>query len=647
MHGLLFQEIRYSQSACTVYKWNKRLANCTSIITICVVLGKCDAFVIANFDDDCSKQFVRRLQTLFQSEDLACLTTADFVPGVTHNENLYNAMLFCKIVIVIGTRRLTQNKRVKTDVEMAVAYNINHTGNQVVPILLNKDEGLPPELNQITAILYNSSESDCDKTLISRIKKTLNYQKMSSIDDDSVSAANGTIIELQFPEDDENNEKQSLPTETQSNETVNPNSPNTRTTPEAQSLSFEQNNNQEIETTPPMSSDQDRKYNLNILEPFRSERCYDLIYRWAKVLYWICIMVGSVSIALSFSLSLLINPDTRFMLTLISRILLTIPMFIAIRRVNLYVSNAANVMTNERLEFQEPAVQQIGNHMVAENQMMNNVTDVKQILLCIQQFLCIVARVNFITAWLYPLTWALLLKQLGYFGREIYKGNGFWFVYICKATDFVILILVQGFLRTLIGIYHYERNLLVESHKLQQDPKSQELRNTMSSTATWLHSRINTTAKQITTFGLLLILVAIPVILWNHGITSLIKSSKEALNGYMTLMFWLILLEMLMHCPTRHMKTVAVLANALAVFALHFAFEQNPLVMESLTCFLPFVELRMLCLMSMFCLLLHCTTVLKTNNWPLPSFQLNEIRKRQAPLIIIAIVLLVCSTLLA
>jgi hypothetical protein len=264
---------------------------------------------------------------------------------------------------------------------------------------------------------------------------------------------------------------------------------------------------------------------------------------------------------------------------------------------------------------------------------------------CLRCFLRSVAHVNLITAWLYSISFVFLLWLIGSYDKEIYQGST-TMSYINILNDFVIQIMMQAFLRTLIGLHHYERTPEVEAHRIEQEQQSYSFSDEISSTRTLLRKRANTRNNKALIAGLVIAFVAI-VAHYNDIYTGVYRIPAEVRKIYVGLVIWLLVLEALMNCPKRHMKVTAVATNFLAICILvllkwksNWKVQNYPHFEESLTYFLPFIELRMVCLMSAFFLCLSNLTLLQTNNWPLPSL---EMRMKQAITVALVALLVVSA----
>ena len=633
-----------------------------------------------NENDSVSRRFLdQALRPLFLREERKCLTSFDFVPGVCYQDNLDNALLFSNIVIIVVTSHLTRDRRVRRNITAVISDDISCDSCRVIPILIEHNDELPTQLKSITGIPYDSSQPDCNDLLAKGLEKAFLFQevhKWGSVENSSYIAPAETSGSYHGSERTPREEVQlshSSAEVPRSLEISDSAADEQLTQQEIARVSqtavkehihvqkiHEPNESakegpQKISTTPrnPVSHSP-RPYQLEIFGVFRSSWCYAMrralmmkpgnFYDILRILSLALILILCLPAhaADHVSSSTPVNPLHTF----ISRLLRALAMIIAAAGLRQYLGNFQRVCSDERLEFGEERVTRIGKHLIGENQMDADVQDPDEMFDHLRRFLGSVALVNFITAWLYPITITVLLWQLGYYDRKIYQGST-WVAYINILQDVVVLNLMQGFLRTLIGIHHYERTLLVEAHKMEQESESDEQ---IRSAAILLRERTNNRNRNALGVCFVIALVSIAAACYNGNYAG--RSLSEVRNPYACLIIWLFVLEALINCPKRHMKVTAVAINSLAIGALlllkwngNWKVQDYPDFEKSLTRFLPFIELRMLCLMSTFHLLLDGITLLQTNNWPLPSLRMRDNCMKRA-ITLPLVVLLVGSAIL-
>lgn len=606
-------------------------------------LGQADAYVILNPKDSVSQRFVTQtLRPLLQRKGRTCLTSGDFVSGVTHDENVTRAIKFTNIVIVVVTALLARGKRVERDISTAVSDDIKHNSERVVPILLGKGQDPPPQLTSICSISYDPTHPgrEAEQRLEDELEKAFRFQdarkrdlvtssrdllcrKRAEAEKDRVTSASATNLQQEIIRPPQHfNREMELETcdsegdETQFEHTTTPQAHQTTRSPKEPQVA---------------SADSTKTYELHIFEPFRSGLYYHARRR-AYTMYCISILVSSLLFVTSFILSLIPNEGTDKPAVctpqkLVTHGLLLLFAVVPARQFSLYLNNAARPDPRETVILGEGRLRRIANHMMGESQMEHQVESPDEMFVKLCLFLQSVATVNLVTAWLYSVTLSALLWQLGYF----IQGSNTEGDYCWVVLQFVVLTLAQGFLRTLIGIYHYERNLLVDTHKIVADGEPEECCAQIRKAARMLNERISVPIKRALIFGTLLAVVVILVTGYDIGSAATTSNKSEARDSYTEscLIIWLLVVEALINCPTRHMKITAVALNALAVVGLwllevKLGVNHNLLFGNSLPHFLSLLDLRILCLVSPFFLMLYTLTVLRTKNWPLTTVELRQ-----------------------
>ena len=518
-----------------------------------------------------SRNFLAQtLRPLFHREDRTCITSLDFVPGVCYEHNLNNALLFSTIVIIIVTANLTKDPRVERDVSAVTSKEVKCGSCRVIPILLGDIDDLPIQLDPITSITYDTSQSDCDDLLSNGLKKAFQFQEQhksgsvtncSGIAPDGTSGSYGNAERVTHEEVQISNGSDTLPRATEISDSA----------PDQQSAHLL------------ASSDKPRNLNSYGTRPFQLELFRVFRSGWGDAMRTALLMKpGYIFAVLRIFFGALLtglcllafvadhvssdsDPTVISLSACINQLLRPLAMFIFASELCRYMGNVQHVCTKELLGFNEAEVRQIGNHLVGESQMDRNVQTPCEMFKHLHCFLRSVAHVNVITAWLYPVTMTILLWQQGYYDRQIRqgsRGNQSW-AYVYILQDIVVLNLMQGFSRTLIGLHHYERNLLVEAYKMERKSESDGRCEQIRSAAAMVRERTNSRNKKALGLCAIIALLSITAAVYNNIHAS--GSLTEVRGPYACLVAWLIVLEALMNCPKRHMKFTAVATNAMAI----------------------------------------------------------------------------------
>lgn len=622
-----------------------------------------DAFVILSENDSVSRRFLNQtLRPLFLREEWKCLTAADFVPGVSYQNNFDNAILFCKIVIIIVTIGLMKDRRCKRELEAVLTDDVTDGKCRVNYILVEPTSELPSYLKSITGIPYDNSQPDCNDELARKLKIAFLFQETHKWGPSKSSTCNVAlaensegsgqtapeVIQLSQSSDEMPVSSEISASDSEADEpTQHPVIQTLETGLEGHRHAERSNElttcpekiqgSQELLRTPQTftSSNPQLQYHLDIFKVYRSSwfsfMRSALLLKSGDCTYSVLIQRGFIfAITLTMCLSAVYNSD-----------MLIIGLFRACLMVSVafelyqHMKNLQRPIREERLEFCELSVHQIGNHLAGESEIATDDQEPlpADIFDCLCRFLRSVALVNFLAACFYSISVTILLGLIGYYDTLIYQGSTM-VSYAKVLCDAFFLIMTQAYLRTLIGIYHYERALLVEAHRIAHKQQTDNFRKQIHLTATFLRKRANTWSSKA-------LIISLPIALVCTAALAFADTGIIPTKSYACLVAWLFVLEALINCPKRHMKVAAVAANSLAIFAVVLLkWTDNwktPDFEQSLAHFLPPIELRMLCLILASFLLLDGITHLQTNNWPLPSLDMRMKKAITVPLVILLV----------
>jgi hypothetical protein len=586
------------------------------LIVCSILVGEFDAFIIFNKDDAIAKQFlVRKLQPWFEEKGKKCLTPTEYVPGVSEMKNLDNALSLCKIVIILVTPQLTQDSKCMSNIEAVMTHDINRVKNGVVPILLEDNNELPSEIQALSGIKYDESKPDCDYLLNKQLQCALGFQEFGRDHGGDYGSSSSEQVEEQLNHGCDEISVSSTISDSATG--CSPRSTQEHTTPQ-----------NSISLNP-------RPYLLDIMKFYRSS--------WCRNMRTLLLMNPGIRPAtiriLLFSL-ILISCFHR--VNLLPRAL---AMVVAASEFCQFLANVQLPCSNERLEFDEQSMRLIRKHLIGENQIEAKVQNPDDVFNSLRSFLTSVVLVNVLAAWFHSASIIVLLWLLGHYDGGIYQGST-WLSYMNILVDAISLLVMQGCFRTLIGAYHYERTLLVGAHQIGLESQSDGFRQQIRQTAIFLQERNHAWNLKALRAGSAIALVSMVILAaarysHNYSVSILAEGKTFYLIGF------LFVHEALLNCPKRHMKITAVLIDALAICALvslkwtgDWKIQNYPDFEKSLALFLPFIEIRMLCFMSAFQLILHLLTSLQIRNWPLPTLEIghNWIKKAiTMPLVVLLV----------
>ena len=179
------------------------------------------------------------------------------------------------------------------------------------------------------------------------------------------------------------------------------------------------------------------------------------------------------------------------------------------------------------------------------------------------------------------------------------------------------MVVAQGFIRTMIEIHHYERNLLIEAHKMLHNQNLENRTKPLVSSSKLLQGRTSQGAAAALPVGTVICFCTLLITLLGPHSSIGVKTGAfpTRTKQFALLISWMLLVESLMSCSTRNMKITAVAINTTLASALIYyswSMNYNPHFKRLPTHFLPFIELTVLCLLSAFYLMLNVQTSAKT-----------------------------------
>ena len=391
-----------------------------------------------------------------------------------------------------------------------------------------------------------------------------------------------------------------------------------------------------------------KQFRLNLHSPFQT---LEYLHGRAYVIKYIGIIPAIVYAPLTFFIYLS-NYDSHdrtipleIIQILLGHFLLLALLLIIPYHLFLYLTKIGAEEEDEILLLCERNMKQIRKFLIAEGQMKHDVRNPRLIFKKLKQFLQSVARVNLITAWLYSFCTCAILWMVGHFDLRIENRHGHYWIAFYKILNAAAVVIVQGCARTLIGIHQYERNLLVDAHRMVHDARLIKS-DVFLKAAQMLRERSFNRANKAFEFIVFLAIGVLAV-----SITTLTSTSSSVLDiCYCLPTLWIIFSEALINCPKRHMKLIAVAINLIILACLIYAFNHFNVnnyqqMVKPLNFFLHGVTLRMLCLTAALQWLLHILTWFRIKNWPLPDPNFGKQWKTLAMTIVALPILLTLSLL--
>ena len=598
-------------------------------------------FVVYNFHDSVSSKFVTEtLKPILHKQRRSCRTLFDFGLGEGNGQKVNDVLKHSKLVIIIVSTPNIDKYGLHDDSWTAIYNRINEERCGIVPVLLEEREMLLQPLKGIIGIQYIRNKAHCNKNLSKDLKRALEFQD-AYVKTPQASTTNADILS--------NESKQRVPDFHWAVEKVKEAPTNSETENDLSDL--DELNEENSRST----SDTKHKYRLDIFEAFRSGAHYQMRDR-EKIITTICILLVICSLTANATLFLQSlyygNSHTVFLtvITLVIRVLVTVSVALASKQVFTYLTMTQSKQTT-RTYLDAVSVKQIGDHMIRRSLLNYKTVNTDEIFLCLRQALRSVVVCNLYTAWLYPVTMIVILHQLGYVSIVVHHNLSNSIVSLSQILNIAVMVIAQGFIRTMIGIHHYERNLLIESHRMLHNQKLENRTKPLVSSSKQLQERTSQRAAASLPVGIVICLCTLLITLLgpHSSIGPQTGVFPTRTKQFALLISWMLLVESLMSCPTRSMKITAVAINTTLASALIYSswsMNYNPHFKRLPTHFLPFIELTVLCLLSAFYLMLNVQTSAKTMNWPLPTLKFKENIIKQTSLVVISICLLIFGVLL-